>query len=72
MRAVNFVLILITLTACGPESTRQSIYNADLANQNRSHLIHQLNRALIGVVSEDLFSPPVASRIYAYSNIAAY
>lgn len=30
------------------------------------------NRELTEVIMKDLFTPPVASRIYAYSNIAAY
>lgn len=36
------------------------------------HLLHELNSGMIHVVSEDLFSPPVAARIYAYVNLAAY
>ncbi|MEL6592691.1 MAG: vanadium-dependent haloperoxidase, partial [Bacteroidota bacterium] len=35
-------------------------------------LIHRLNRRLIETISEDNFPPPVASRIYAYANLAAY
>ena len=30
------------------------------------------NRDLTGVIIKDIFTPPVASRIYAYANIAAY
>ncbi|MEM6348894.1 MAG: phosphatidic acid phosphatase [Bacteroidota bacterium] len=36
------------------------------------NLIHRLNRRLIETISEDNFPPPVASRIYAYANLAAY
>jgi hypothetical protein len=32
----------------------------------------QFNRQLTDVIVADIFTPPVASRIYAYSNIAAY
>lgn len=30
------------------------------------------NRDLTGIIIKDIFTPPVASRIYAYANIAAY
>jgi hypothetical protein len=35
-------------------------------------IIHQLNIELTEAILQDGFSPPVASRIYAYANIAAY
>lgn len=72
MRAVLPLFLLFFLIACQSDNTGQIDYSESRANRERSPLIHQLNRALIGVVSEDLFSPPVAGRIYAYSNIAAY
>ncbi|MEO5889808.1 MAG: vanadium-dependent haloperoxidase [Ferruginibacter sp.] len=34
--------------------------------------LHRAQKALTDVVVHDIFSPPVASRIYAYTNIAAY
>jgi hypothetical protein len=34
--------------------------------------LHHAEKALTDVIVHDVFSPPVASRIYAYSNIAAY
>ncbi len=37
-----------------------------------SRYIHQLNRQIIETTLGDGFSPPVASRIYAYANLAAY
>lgn len=37
-----------------------------------SRYIHQLNRQIVEIIINDAFSPPVASRIYAYSNLAAY
>lgn len=40
--------------------------------QDRSGTLHQLNSLLINTVMVDFFSPPVASRIYAYPNIAFY
>ncbi len=35
-------------------------------------LINYLQKGLMNTVSEDLFTPPVASRIYAYSHLAGY
>ncbi|MCW3091237.1 MAG: phosphatidic acid phosphatase [Ferruginibacter sp.] len=34
--------------------------------------LHRAQKALTDVIVHDIFSPPVASRIYAYTNIAAY
>lgn len=34
--------------------------------------LHRAQRALTDVIVHDIFSPPAASRIYAYSNIAAF
>ena len=33
---------------------------------------HEAQDELTAVMVHDIFSPPVASRVYAYSNIAAY
>ncbi len=41
------------------------------AVQNPQHLHHALKK-LTDVIVHDIFSPPVASRIYAYPSIAAY
>jgi hypothetical protein len=57
--------------ACQSPNEKEA-YTPQQVDQEHAWLIHQLNRDLIKVVSEDLFPPPVASRIYAYSNIAAY
>lgn len=34
--------------------------------------LHRAQKALTDVIVHDIFSPPVASRIYAYANVAAY
>jgi PAP2 superfamily len=34
--------------------------------------LHRAQKALTDIIIHDIFSPPVASRIYAYTNIAAY
>lgn len=38
----------------------------------KEKVLHQLNTLLVNTVMEDLFTPPVASRIYVYPNIAFY
>jgi len=43
-----------------------------LKAQDKAAVLHQLNSLLINTVMEDFFTPPVASRIYAYPNIAFY
>ena len=39
---------------------------------NDAQPLHRAQKALTAVIVHDIFSPPVASRIYAYANIAAY
>jgi PAP2 superfamily len=40
--------------------------------QQKEQVLHNLNNLLVNTVMEDLFTPPVASRIYVYPNIAFY
>jgi len=40
--------------------------------QQKEQVLHQLNILLVNTVMEDLFTPPIASRIYVYPNIAFY
>ena len=40
--------------------------------QQKEQILHSLNALLVNTVMEDLFTPPVASRIYVYPNIAFY
>lgn len=47
-----------------------SFFNA--AAQNKAETLHQLNDLLVNTVMVDFFTPPVASRIYSYPNIAFY
>ena len=35
-------------------------------------IVHQWNRAVIEVIMEDGFGPPIAARIHAYTNLAGY
>ena len=47
------------------------LFNYSLA-QAQSPRITNCNIDAINIIMEDIFSPPVASRIHVYSNIAAY
>jgi hypothetical protein len=40
--------------------------------QSKQRVLHELNELLINTVMDDVFTPTVASRIYAYPNIAFY
>lgn len=42
------------------------------AQAARAHFYHQTQKDLTDIMVHDIFSPPVASRVYAYCNIAAY
>ncbi|WP_420401848.1 vanadium-dependent haloperoxidase [Flagellimonas sp.] len=61
-----FTLLILLLASCEPEHNREGLdayFEGSLA---------EYNRHLTDVIVADIFTPPVASRIYAYSNIAAY
>jgi hypothetical protein len=60
------LLTLITLAGCrkAPDEYRQAAASPEA--------IRQAERKLTEVIVHDIFSPPVASRIYAYSSLAAY
>lgn len=68
---VRSLLLLSTLIIAvfGCSDKKNEKYTGDYSNGN---LISEFNKVLTEAVITDLFSPPVASRIYAYPNIAAY
>ncbi|SOD88440.1 vanadium-dependent haloperoxidase [Spirosoma fluviale] len=61
-------VLLVGLTACQKPATPAE-YNAKAANPE--YYNSALNK-LTEVVIHDIFSPPVASRIYSYANLAGY
>ena len=61
MRSIFIVLLMFYLSG-----TRATPWETDAAP------LHRAQKALTDVIVHDIFSPPVASRIYAYTNIAAY
>ena len=63
----SFLLILFLATACREEVNQN--YQTDAL---QSAWMHQSMKRLTDVIVHDIFSPPQASRIYAYPSIAAY
>ena len=62
---ILFLLLWIFQGGCSSEERRDiSIQNPDL--------LHQAEEKLTDIIVHDIFSPPVASRVYAYANLAAY
>ncbi len=68
MKGTGKFLVLLSLMflACGPKENRGQL---DVYFEGS---LPRFNRMLTDVIVADIFTPPVASRIYAYSNIAAY
>lgn len=60
------IVFSLLFTSC---KTTNPDFQQDVANPE---LIHNTVQKLTDVIVHDIFSPPVASRIYAYPSIAAY
>jgi hypothetical protein len=60
------LFLIIAMVGCKKEF---SVENMESLCQ---YQLTEANRELTEVIMKDLFTPPVSSRIYAYSNIAAY
>jgi hypothetical protein len=64
---VSILLVLCCITACKTEKKGNdsiALYKADLLHSNVNKLTE--------VIVHDIFSPPVSSRIYTYTSLAAY
>jgi hypothetical protein len=61
-------LFSVFLGSCAKKATPEE-YNAKAA---APELLHSVTEQLTNVIVYDIFKPPVASRIYAYSYLAAY
>jgi hypothetical protein len=59
-----FLLVFAILPACRKQADQAALANPEF--------MHTSVREITDVMVHDIFSPPVASRIYAYANIAAY
>lgn len=67
-RVSKLILICFVLLALGCEQTNPNFQE----EAKNSELLHKSMDKLTEVIVHDIFSPPVASRIYAYPSIAAY
>ena len=67
VRGLALALTFFFLVSC---QNNQGNYDKEAAAN--PELFHQSLKKLTDVIVYDIFSPPVASRIYAYPNIAAY
>ena len=67
MRLLIIVVIsVMILGACGKPSTEYK------SKANNPEFLHRTMKAITDRIVHDIFSPPVASRIYTYSSVAAY
>ncbi|MEO6314563.1 MAG: vanadium-dependent haloperoxidase [Chitinophagaceae bacterium] len=60
------IIILSLSVCCGSAGAQQKTWNDDAAP------LHRAEKALTDVMVHDVFSPNLASRVYAYANMAAY
>ncbi|MBK6266392.1 vanadium-dependent haloperoxidase [Marivirga sp. S37H4] len=58
-----FVAVFLMVTACSSEKKEIAVQPMEM---------HNLMQQITDVIVHDIFSPPVAARIYSYSSIAAY
>jgi hypothetical protein len=75
--AINLGLAAWLLSGCGPaqpETTDRQTKAQKLQylNLEDPRLIHHAVKQVTDLIVYDVFSPPVASRIYAYTSLAAY
>ncbi|HEX2536333.1 MAG TPA: vanadium-dependent haloperoxidase [Chitinophagaceae bacterium] len=61
---ILMLLVVCAIAACNPGSRKEKEQVSDLLPQS----LHDLTNVII----HDIFSPPVASRIYAYASLAYY
>ena len=66
MRLFSLVLLVfLSVISC-------SNHDKNIEKLNDPELFHQAMQNLTDVIVYDIFSPPVASRIYVYPSVAAY
>lgn len=63
------LLLVVMISSCKDNSKSKSVYTAEL---KKSDLYLKTVKQLTDVIVHDIFSPPVASRVYVYPSIAAY
>lgn len=66
MRFVKFVLLASLVLSCSGNATEYK------SKVQEPEFLHRTLKQITDVIVHDIFSPTVASRIYAYSTVAAY
>ena len=66
---LTLLIVLFSIISC---SNSEIKYRENLSYYENPLLFHQSMKKLSDIIVYDIFSPPVASRIYAYPTIAAY
>src|SRR5688500_4622863 len=62
--SISIILLFVLMPASAAEGWRDTTENAEP--------LHRSLKKITDVMVEDIFSPPVASRIYAYVSVAGY
>ena len=70
MNGINYIITILGTISCLLSCEVDESQYLEKAS-NPAHL-HKAQKMLTDVMIHDIFSPPVASRIYVYSSIAAY
>ncbi|HVE60533.1 MAG TPA: vanadium-dependent haloperoxidase [Chitinophagaceae bacterium] len=70
MKKVKLLVAIVCLMCM--ESCKEQPSKADIRILTDQNLLHQNMHQLTEVIIHDVFSPPVASRIYVYTSLAAY
>ena len=65
---ILYLTVILLLFSCSSYER----YKENIKFYNSPELFHDSMQKLTDVIVYDIFSPPVASRIYAYPSIAAY
>ena len=70
MNGINYIITILGTISCLLScEVDESLY---LKKASKPAHLHKAQKMLTDVMVHDIFSPPVASRIYVYSSIAAY
>jgi hypothetical protein len=68
LKSIALVYLLTIISSCTP--TEKPYHPSPESHDPQ--IVHDLSQALTDVIVHDVFSPPVAARIYAYTHLAAY
>lgn len=63
------LIVVVFVLSCVSCQTNDDAWKAELRSAN---YLHRAIKQITDVIVHDIFSPPVASRIYVYSSVAAY